>query len=285
MILYKYLSPDRIDVIQNLKIRFTQPLYLNDPYESNPNITGTEMTNEQWDKIAEIEAERNGLNLEQFAHLKTKENRDIAFPDALQLMKVFFHHTIGVLSLSETFDNPLMWAHYCKNHSGFVIGLKTDNSFFYSSKKPFTVDNLSKVIYSESRPNITIENLKMEHMYFTKSDYWSYEREWRLLKKTEAADLSLNGGEVCLYNISSDIIESVYIGANCSKELEEKIVASVRACKGRIQVFKMVLNESNFDIDYIRYESWLDLKKDIMDNRSILFAMEDIRQYLHSKNK
>jgi len=29
---YKYLSPDRIDVLENLSIRFTQARYLNDPF-------------------------------------------------------------------------------------------------------------------------------------------------------------------------------------------------------------------------------------------------------------
>jgi hypothetical protein len=36
--LYKYLSKDRVDVLQNLKIRFSQPQALNDPFESLPLI-------------------------------------------------------------------------------------------------------------------------------------------------------------------------------------------------------------------------------------------------------
>ena len=34
--LYKYLSPERIDVLQNKQIRFTQPEALNDPFELKP---------------------------------------------------------------------------------------------------------------------------------------------------------------------------------------------------------------------------------------------------------
>lgn len=32
--LYKYLGQNRLDVLQDLKIRFTQPCELNDPFES-----------------------------------------------------------------------------------------------------------------------------------------------------------------------------------------------------------------------------------------------------------
>lgn len=34
MIVYKYLRPERIDVLKNSLIRFTQPAALNDPFES-----------------------------------------------------------------------------------------------------------------------------------------------------------------------------------------------------------------------------------------------------------
>lgn len=36
--LYKYLPPERVDIIQNLKIRFTQVSALNDPFESLPGV-------------------------------------------------------------------------------------------------------------------------------------------------------------------------------------------------------------------------------------------------------
>ena len=215
MTLYKYLNSERIDVLQNLKIRLTQPLYLNDPYETNPVITGMETTNEQWNTISQIECERNGLDIKDFEHLKDKDIRDQLFPEALQLIKVFFHHTTGILSLSETYDDPLMWAHYCQNHSGFVIGLKTDNSFFSTTHKNYTIDNLSQVIYTDTRPNITLEMLSMRNLYFTKSNHWNYEREWRLLKNIEKTETKLLDGEVSLFNIPAEIIESVFIrGSN-----------------------------------------------------------------------
>lgn len=40
MIAYKYLSPKRINVIQDGHIRFTQPKYFNDPFEFKPVVDG-----------------------------------------------------------------------------------------------------------------------------------------------------------------------------------------------------------------------------------------------------
>lgn len=39
MKVYKYLIPDRVDVLENMSIRFTQACYLNDPFESLPFIS------------------------------------------------------------------------------------------------------------------------------------------------------------------------------------------------------------------------------------------------------
>jgi len=40
MLLYKYLNSERLDVLSNGTIRYTQPMYLNDPHELKPNIDG-----------------------------------------------------------------------------------------------------------------------------------------------------------------------------------------------------------------------------------------------------
>lgn len=41
MILYKYLTPDRIDVLQNCMVRYTQPGAFNDPFEVKPYISNS----------------------------------------------------------------------------------------------------------------------------------------------------------------------------------------------------------------------------------------------------
>jgi hypothetical protein len=38
--LYKYLVPERFDVLRNAKVRFSQPMALNDPFEMKPYFEG-----------------------------------------------------------------------------------------------------------------------------------------------------------------------------------------------------------------------------------------------------
>ena len=38
MVLYKYLTPARLDVLEDRRIRFTQPAAFNDPFEFKPCI-------------------------------------------------------------------------------------------------------------------------------------------------------------------------------------------------------------------------------------------------------
>ena len=39
--IYKYLPHERTDVLKNLKIRFTQPKALNDPFEALPLVSAS----------------------------------------------------------------------------------------------------------------------------------------------------------------------------------------------------------------------------------------------------
>jgi hypothetical protein len=44
-ILYKYVRPERIDILLNKRIRFTQPCFLNDPFEFAPGFPEDEPEN------------------------------------------------------------------------------------------------------------------------------------------------------------------------------------------------------------------------------------------------
>src|SRR5690242_17127687 len=59
MRLYKYLAAERIDVLENLLIRFTQPVVFNDPFECRP-IIENDHTTEEWLAICEKEFQSGG---------------------------------------------------------------------------------------------------------------------------------------------------------------------------------------------------------------------------------
>ena len=57
MKLYKYLNPDRVDVLADLHVRFTQPADLHDPFELEPHISALFPPDEEEAFLAECEAD------------------------------------------------------------------------------------------------------------------------------------------------------------------------------------------------------------------------------------
>jgi hypothetical protein len=60
MSLYKYFVPERLDVVRNTKIRFSQHTALNDPFEMKPHFEGltsdlvlTQFFNASWQAVGE----------------------------------------------------------------------------------------------------------------------------------------------------------------------------------------------------------------------------------------
>lgn len=91
--LCKYLPPERVDVIKNLKIRFTQLLSLNDSFEHSLMIGALEYV----------------------------------------LDKLLSDDEAKFVSLSRNNGNLLMWSHYAVSHRGFCIGFKKNDPFFYNA--------------------------------------------------------------------------------------------------------------------------------------------------------
>jgi hypothetical protein len=124
MKLYKYVSLDRIDILKNRSIRFTQPLNWNDPFDmlksvNNP-ITKYDCT----------------------GFLNTK--------DILMYEIIIADINYLGLSLTENNNNLLMWSHYAENHKGFVIEFNTNSKMFIDHDKSL----FKKVKYTTKRPSL-----------------------------------------------------------------------------------------------------------------------------------
>jgi len=87
----------------------------------------------------------------------------------------------GIFSLSKENNNPVSWAHYGANFSGFCIGFKSEHIW------NDTQGNMLPVIY-DNRPLITPiavqEGIQsMQQLLAKKSTHWQYENEIRLVAK------------------------------------------------------------------------------------------------------
>ena len=81
---------------------------------------------------------------------------------------------IGIFCLTEQANDHLMWVHYAKNHTGFVLGFNAHHSFFSEDNR-----QLGKVRYM-GRPSVVREADITACL--RKSVVWRHEKEWRCIR-------------------------------------------------------------------------------------------------------
>ena len=146
--IFKYVSADRIDILKDLKIRFTQPSCFNDPFEALLCIDLEEealIRKRVGDKFGEIAAAQVMQELR-------KDPRSARERAAEAARKTW--EDMGILSLSATENNLLMWAHYTSSHSGMLIEFDPKHPFLHRPQITSEVDfgTLVEVAYSGKRP-------------------------------------------------------------------------------------------------------------------------------------
>ena len=258
---YKYAPAERIDILQNRLIRFTQPRALNDPFEGQPDFYALGTKEGFAKRFAEEikrfpsfiwEEHRRAIrtDLDQFTFAnKVKNDPDYAEllyeglykrnPQDLlfNLRERFYelHNNVGCLSLSETSDNLLMWAHYAAGHTGFALVLDSSHDFFKGTDSLPGFAKPERVEYRSERPRITIEDTSekagLREIFFIKGSDWEYEKEWRYLKYLTDAHSKIgvtNGHDVHLFRLPPKCIKGIILGDESSENLKDKIFAIKR---------------------------------------------------------
>lgn len=224
--LYKYLPPTREDFFSKLTIRFTQPFFFNDPFEGRPHIV-YDYNKEQSLKSLEWTAKEDKWPDDMYQYMREKcENGefDKEWPNVMKILTEIMVSTTVCLSLTETHDNLLMWAHYSLNHEGFVIGFDENHPFIKGQGNG--IYKLTKISYTADRPNVGISKLTLIDTYFTKSNEWAYEKEWRIFEEARNADRIIDG-TICLYNVPPDSITEVILGSRMDTKIKESILKSI----------------------------------------------------------
>lgn len=248
MILYKYLQPARSDLLKHRRIRFTQPGDFNDPFEFRPKIrdlaSDAEMrayVEDHFEQLVGEELAKYGAlthllpqaNLRGLL-LKQKSMLPALFqflePAAIQrlspMIDEFLNLNVGILCLSEVRNSILMWGHYTENHQGFVIGFDADHPFF--SKRRSDKDEfgfLRRVDYTLKRPQVTLTDTTSSAWFQTKSEHWSYEKEWRIVRVLSDAEQRIDKSPfpICLFEFAPDAIREIIIGMRSGTSLTAEI--------------------------------------------------------------
>lgn len=250
MSLYKFVDASRKDILENFLIRFTQPLLWNDPFEMHPHY---------------------------YDDIPPKFVGEIFKSDYISIYEIdrLINENFVSLSLTENPYNLLMWAHYSKNHEGFLIEFDESSEFFLDKRKL-----LFKIPYSNLRPIlskksvveliyklreslkaglvINEEDLLNLRAVFSKSIDWKDEQEWRLVTLTDFAEdikkinkkkevyYSFGTGSpavrklcsdyIALFKLPPECIKSIVFGYNVNQKIRRDIFLLKEANKSLVHL-------------------------------------------------
>ena len=237
-ILYKYCPTERIDILENLKIRLTQPVCFNDPFEAHANVISG------FDEL-EYETAKKYYNNFQGSKKLTPKKEDTTRAAiernywAYNQLKNVALNKMGVISMSANYDNPVMWGRYADNARGFVIGLLPIFNIVHENN--LLIQFAEKVIYQNAPSKLDMQpffkgdyfhlekafNQCFRKFLLTKSEQWSHENEYRIMSQLPS-DTTLiydNNYPVHLISFASAQIFSIIAGPNSSRQLNEKIIS------------------------------------------------------------
>lgn len=247
---YKYLpfgaDKKSLNVITEGTIKFTCPLDFNDPFDCQPvSIVIDDVKNSSLYKrtIPEIKispAKRLTLENRVAKAMKSHVGTGRFQEKVLSI--------VGVLSLSKTYNNILMWSHYAEYHKGFVVGFRYDMAELVDTQLPFELPVLP-VNYSNERKHFNYfvdeRDYDVAGALLTKSDDWKYEEEVRVL------DL-IRGPGIHNYDRSKRlhcVIAGAKIEAENLKLLKIAVKSASKELGRKIHLYQARLSDKSFSIE------------------------------------
>ena len=272
VLLYKFYPPSTLIALKNQTLAFTPPKWFNDPFEFLPRIIRDERSEKMLKKTGSFtkkEAERYRravLREHQLRYSKgefkkfLKQNQtylqnqtpkefDTYSQDiAIKLLNIL-SESIGVLCLSKSWKNPLMWSHYSAGFQGFCVGYKLPSN---SKALPKL-----EVAYSDERfPLNETEVLKnritpelVDGIIARKSLHWKYEEEVRYIIYLSHPKLESNADSSQFYlKHESLAVQEILLGLRCSRHMRAELCALARKSYPHAMIYNTSPDTHDFDI-------------------------------------
>jgi Protein of unknown function (DUF2971) len=202
-ILYKYCDSRGIDILRSQRLKVTPFDQFNDPFELLPRMR-PELSRDDAHGVVRDPELRLGMYQQVLAEGSFTGPRELfeqmldTFQEPLadQLAVDYprdaaeFRDThqatiakeLGLICLAALRDSLLMWSHYTKGHSGFVIGFDATNAFFTDGppihEAVYADERVLMGHYGDQRDRRRIGQ-QVDELIKRKSTCWSYEHEWR----------------------------------------------------------------------------------------------------------
>lgn len=236
--LYKYYPPSEYSLaaLREEAYWVSSPASFNDPFDCGISLAEDALEESVANAVQRIrqEPEKYGVIPDGPVEIRSS---DVEAYDFYRQQLASLAASIGVLCLSETRDNLLMWAHYSQSHQGFCVGFAraADNTLGTAAYP---------VHYTKELPRLTARHFdsrvhpnSFDHLWLTKSSDWAYEREWRVVAE--------RGGE--LRSLNAPVVELI-LGIRMEAAYRQQVLDILKG-KGRsILVYQATRDKTRFGL-------------------------------------
>lgn len=241
-ILYKYRAylPRALEILTEREVYFATPDQLNDPYDCRISIRrALEEAIEKADRDGNRTVQERLERLRAMDQIFEKMESDIG--------------SVGVLSLSRTPTNVVMWAHYAENHRGFCAGFQLSDRFT-THRNHDEIVGMTDVSYAAASPFVEFfERLGQldrpptwEEFWQTllgtgmvaKAEPWGYEKEVRVLRKYPGA-----------VTFEAQELAEIVFGMNMPQANREALRQLLRGKEWTHVRFREIVRSEGFKVD------------------------------------
>jgi hypothetical protein len=269
---FKYIPYELFEDLRRGRIRFTPPGAFNDPFEM-PAFKAKEAEAVRRAGLAGLTAQTGDIleglsagHIPQAAFTLpiiyflgsapgAVRRREPAIPSEQAIDKLkMIDRVFGILSLSMTADNLLLWAHYANEHRGLAVEIDPrEREFNRHRSRDQNFERAERVRYSAERPRIPeTDEILFEH-FFVKSPEWSYEQEYRIVRKFESSleTIEAQPFAIHLYELPPSAIRKVIFGARVTPDQRRALIGSFAAdpAFAHVGLAEAVLDPGRFNVD------------------------------------
>jgi Protein of unknown function (DUF2971) len=241
-------------ILLQSKIYFSHPDDFNDPFDVAPYLKHGGDPNDPAYRsevaAAELASHRAaGRTYEEIQELRRSEGVTLEqLPEqAGANMRSALRDAKRILCLTADRSHPLQWAHYANKHQGVCIHFRCDPGSWCGGAR--------KVQYRKDRLPILIplnrqsDDELVDHLVFTKANFWRYENEYRVLAdhgNDDSSPIRLRGNFG--YFAASDIT-GITIGARMSEPDRQSLRSILSRRRQAVDVWECDPDEQTFSLN------------------------------------
>lgn len=242
-----------ISGIEHNNFFFASPSDFNDPFDCKNLFTFQGASDSDWRKFLttflihkkpQLTEQERKRDVDEVIKSGEHRSREKLAEQRGKWDEVLENHSrrLGIVCLSESPNNILMWSHYADSHRGFCLEFDAD-----ILKKAFYC---SRVRYRKQYPTFSeFVNSSLDEIahtfVLTKSNHWEYEKEVRLVINAQAEA----GGELRrVVEYPVEALTGIIFGCNMSDEGKEQIIKAVSSIGANVNLYNCLKSSSSYSV-------------------------------------